>query len=361
MRKLCLFFVVMFCHASDVESDQLPSHLHLSCSIDSSISEVQLIPSEQHRRSLFDAVANNNVTMLRDLYNINVSRGMRDDNHMTLLMFAAKHNHPACVSFLLQFESKLRDHIGRTAMMFAASSGCDKCVSALLEREKCFFDKLGKTALTYAAEGGYSDVVRILAPHENRLCIISSFRHILHVNRDIYYDELLKSYGDVGDATHDVLQLSPTRLFGLCMRSKTALMHAAERGHADAARILCKYELGETCPAYFFRTALMMASKMGHAHCVQVLCDESLQALASPLRMVSRRSELGLQDYPYLRSALMYAASFGHFDVIRLLCKYEHDLADSSGLRVMDYAKKYDRVHGGNECESCVLQCLRAM
>lgn len=115
----------------------------------------------------------------------------------------------------------------------------------------------GDTGLIKAVRGNDIEMIRILAPHENR-----------SVNRD----------------------------------GRTALIIAAMHEYPEACSILAPYEKMVTLPDK--RTALMQAAATGSVSCVRALTDHFFQ-------------EIDAQGW----TALDYAVTRGHYDCVRILCE----------------------------------------
>lgn len=123
----------------------------------------------------------------------------------------------------------------------------------------------GDTALIKAVRGNDIEMVRILAPHENR-----------GVNRD----------------------------------GRTALIIAAMHEYPEACSILAPYEKMVTLPDK--RTALMQAAATGSVSCVRALADHFFQ-------------EIDSQGW----TALDYAVTRGHYDCVRILCETQKPTLDN--------------------------------
>lgn len=123
----------------------------------------------------------------------------------------------------------------------------------------------GDTGLIKAVRGNDIEMIRILAPHENR-----------SVNRD----------------------------------GRTALIIAAMHEYPEACAILAPYEKMVTLPDK--RTALMQAAATGSVSCVRALTEHFYQ-------------EIDSQGW----TALDYAVTRGHYDCVRILCETQKPTIDN--------------------------------
>lgn len=140
----------------------------------------------------------------------------------------------------------------------------------------------GDTGLIKAVRGNDIEMVRILAPHENR-----------GVNRD----------------------------------GRTALIIAAMHEYPEACSILAPYEKMVTLPDK--RTALMQAAATGSVSCVRALVDHFFQ-------------EVDAQGW----TALDYAVSRGHYDCVRILCETQKPTLENLDRCIaLSETSKKDKIH----------------
>ena len=143
------------------------------------------------------------------------------------------------------------------------------------------------TALMIAAACGRAEVVRLLAEHE---CDI-----------DKWYEEYERGY------------------------DYTALMYAAQNGHADCVGLLLKKEGGMKNKGGW--TALMSAAQNGHTECVKLLLEK----------------EAGMQNN-YGWTALMGAVENGHTDCVKLLLEREAGMQNNEGYTALMIAIQNNNV-----------------
>lgn len=166
----------------------------------------------------------------------------------------------------------MRDCKGRTALVHACDSGHTKIVHLLLESfaDVTIANRIGATALHFAAVGGCTDIVR-----------------------------LLLQYGARKNAVSPLI-------------TKTPLMMAAERGHAETARVLL--EAGahagriEGTPA----SPLHYAAKGGHLHVCELLLASGKTAVdvdarcstnSTPLHWASQKNRAAVIAFLVERGA----------------------------------------------------------
>ncbi|KAG1672195.1 hypothetical protein FOA52_002895 [Chlamydomonas sp. UWO 241] len=108
-------------------------------------------------------------------------------------------------------------------------------------------------------------------------------------------------------------------------RGKTALLHAAESGHAEAMRLLLEHPSAD--PAVMLivaskrgRSALGWAALGGHVDAMHVLLNHSCADPAAMMMLISK----------YGSTALTYASQEGRVDVMRVLL--DHSSADAAAM-----------------------------
>lgn len=106
----------------------------------------------------------------------------------------------------------------------------------------------------------------------------------------------------------------------------TALMYAAQNGHADCLKVLLPHEYGLQDNEGW--TSLMLATWNGHISCVTLLLGE-----------VGHQTGAPYDDTPVGCTALMVAAKYGYADIVQLLLPYEGGLRDQNGNLALWYAQ----------------------
>ena len=163
----------------------------------------------------------------------------RDTSGATALYHAAENERPATVTLLLSkgADLNLPGRSGLTPLAVAASKGNDRIVEQLLSRnaDPNVADVAGKTAMTHAAVRGFAEVVRRLLDagvdanrrYGNDLTALmwaAGYEDGVGVPAAASVVDLLLEAGAQLDAVDD--------------RGRTALMIAADLGHAEMADIL---------------------------------------------------------------------------------------------------------------------------
>eukprot|EP00701_Giardia_intestinalis_P004838 XP_001708662.1 Hypothetical protein GL50803_114590 [Giardia lamblia ATCC 50803] len=100
--------------------------------------------------------------------------GIRNNEHQTALMWAARNDHPECVRLLLKDEGGMQTTKGWTALINAAYSNAVECARLLKENEKelktissCHDHSPGTTVLSIAKKKDRKEIVGILP---NEIC-----------------------------------------------------------------------------------------------------------------------------------------------------------------------------------------------
>jgi ankyrin repeat protein len=107
----------------------------------------------------------------------------------------------------------------------------------------------------------------------------------------------------------------------------TALMHAAEQGHAAVVGILLKKNANPNLrESSYGMTALMVSAAEGHTEVVRLLLDSN--------------ADVNLKDNNLGATALLGAAEYGHTEIIKLLLQKGADVnaSDSRGFRALSTA-----------------------
>ena len=185
----------------------------------------------------------------------------RDIAGATALYLAAENERPATVALLLAkgADPNLAGRSGVTPLAAAAFKGNDRIVEQLLARaaDPNVVDSTGKAAITYAAARGFVDIVRRLidagvyakARYGNQLtALIWAAGHEDGVGAGSAESviDLLLGRGAELDAADD--------------RGRTALMTAAERGHAEVVEMLVGRGADRTARDKSGKTALDLAA-----------------------------------------------------------------------------------------------------
>ncbi|KAF5638968.1 ankyrin repeat [Fusarium tjaetaba] len=205
---------------------------------------------------------------------------LTDDDNRTPLSYAAEQGFETVIELLIengadkdsQGTSEVQ-HEGRTPLSFAAEKGHEAAVRTLINQKACIHlasNTLfggGWTPLSYSIRCGHTAVVRLL----------------LESGAKLEYDN----------------------------SGRTALSHAAEKGHKDIIILLLQKradpDLRMTCSEEFGRTALSFAAQKGHQDISQLLLDASTNDLDSS-------DQRGI-------SPLSYASYGGHENIVGLLLK----------------------------------------
>lgn len=99
----------------------------------------------------------------------------------------------------------------------------------------------------------------------------------------------------------------------------TALMHAAEQGYYDIAKLLVDKEAG--CVDSYGWTATMHAARNGHAEIVKILYKKEACHIS--------KSHM---------TAMLYAAVNGHGDIVQILYDSENEISTTFGWTDLMYA-----------------------
>ncbi|QQL44156.1 ankyrin repeat domain-containing protein [Sulfuriroseicoccus oceanibius] len=200
---------------------------------------------EYHR-----AAAAGDVAALQTFLDAGMAVDVTNVEGNTALLSAALAGNAGAVTFLIDHGAdgaSLVDNGGRNLLMMAAAIGEDDVVQVLLARDVCDpneRDEEGYHALGLATVAGHGEVVELLSRR---------------ASRDMLDDALLFSavLGDV--KTADLLLARGASVLARDARGRTALMHAARRGHLEMARLLMdnganryavELETGRTAGAY---------------------------------------------------------------------------------------------------------------
>ncbi len=185
----------------------------------------------------------------------------RDIAGATALYLAAENERPATVALLLQkgADPNLPGRSGVTPLAAAAFKGNDRIVEQLLSRsaDPNVVDATGKAAMTYAAARCFVEIVRRLLDagvdanlrYGNRLTALmwaAGHEDGVGASAAASVIDLLLGRGAAVDAADD--------------RGRTALMTAAERGHAEVVEMLVGRGADQTVRDKSGKTALDLAA-----------------------------------------------------------------------------------------------------
>ena len=258
----------------------------------------------------------------------------RDRSHMTALMWAAKGGHKPVVQVLLRNRPDINatDQDNMTALLWAAQDGTAAVVEALLKEKSVDVNATNKhnsTALIEAAKGGDVKVVELLLDRQMDVAV----------------------------------NVRDTKSGG------TALMYAAGNGDTDVVEALLEWKdidvnVGDITNIPVVKggdpeaqpihgtpgsTALICAAEGGHAEVVRILLDQKKE--------VNVNAKKGTSNY----TALMCAAEKGYVDVVKVLLDMRADIdvgvaTDDSGETAIDLAIRYGHLEVRDLFSSEVVQ-----
>lgn len=183
----------------------------------------------------------------------------RGPGQETALMVAAMHAHAHCVNILLRYSPEAQvaaiNQSGRWALLLAADKGHAKCVQALLVINP------GAPSVSNMEKSLHSWWLPRMAP-------LSVSKRYWSMNAECVRSLLFNPGTQV--TTADVM-------------GRTALMMAAQFGHAKCVQILLGYNPGQQVPATDMMggTALVRAAEDSHAECAQLLLAHGAELCAS--------------------------------------------------------------------------------
>jgi len=248
-----------------------------------------------------------------------------EDNPCSLLMWAARHNHLDCVSALIEEQVALnaQNPIGNTAVMFAAAYGHTQCVKLLIDQrvDLTVRNRYGNTALMLAINSEGSEDCQ------------AAF-HM--VQAETLQDELgctdfmwLARQGDL-DGLQKLIEVNATLLDVTDESGSTALFYAARCGHAPCITLLLVQGADINVRNHDGDTALSLAAKNGHAVCVKLLVDSGADLMV--------RNRAG-------NTPLMLSITNNHKNCISILFAVGAEtLQDESGYTDLMWSAKHGNV-----------------
>ncbi|TNJ27539.1 Ankyrin repeat protein 2 [Giardia muris] len=315
--------------------------------------------------------------------------GERNGIGETALMWTAANDHPNCIP-ILEEEVGLQADDGWTALMLATLSGHERCVRLLLSEAGKQTTKEwndfppGTTALMIAAHQNHSKIVDILLPYEQGLNDSEGHTAKWYANNNNPkgkdFTEVRKFLEIEGRNRIPPPSKGPLMFLAYAMTGNvegilrtldyvgyrdlngtTALMLAAEGGHAGCVRLL-EGEIGMQDDNGM--TALMKAAMKGHSNCVSVLeCESEMQNNDgwTALMLAAYRGhadcaqlllpEVGKQSikeqngFPSRTTALMIAVNQNHSEIVELLLPYEQEMKDNYGRTSLMYAAREGHIN----------------
>lgn len=253
----------------------------------------------------------------REKFYTNLSlAGEAMENGVTALMLAAEHNEPEFARLLIQCEAGLSRADGRRAIDIAISAQNYAIADMLIPYEGYSSEELvriggRKTELMEAAMR--NDIVRVYC-----------FRHVQGGLRDMSGCTALMYAAERGHADTIRILLDIEKKI-TNTQGATALMLAAMNNKVDAVNMLKGAEARMRNQEH--HTALMLAAKANHPMIVEALIELEGGMCVETAGLVGSRV-----------TALMYAAYYGYGMCVSLLAPREHSLVDKNGLTALDWA-----------------------
>ncbi|EFO63197.1 Protein 21.1 [Giardia lamblia P15] len=247
--------------------------------------------------------------------NLNLA-GEAMENGVTALMLAAEYNEPEFARFLIQCEAGLSRADGRRAIDIAISAQNYAIADMLIPYEGYSSEELvriggRRTELMEAAM--HNDIVRVYC-----------FRHVQGGLRDMSGCTALMYAAERGHADTVKILLDIEKKIANT-QGATALMLAAMNNKVDVVNILKGAEARMRNQEH--HTALMLATKANHPMIVEALIELEGGMCVEAAGLVGSRV-----------TALMYAAYCGYGMCVSLLAPREHSLVDKNGLTALDWA-----------------------
>lgn len=268
--------------------------------------------------------------------------GIQDNSGVTALMYAAFRGSVSCIQPLLSEAGQMTKEktrwpcempSGITALMLAVIAGKIEVVDLLKGKEMDVKDSTGKTALKYAEDKGQQDIVNMLrGESKSSTSCTQKGSDTRSVDSSKSSSSKRSTTTPTSDCQTNLIRAVITNdeaLFNACIASdnrkqdknrRSALMHAAERGHVKFVDRLKDIEGGMQIRkgSYCGYTALMSAAKNGHTECVKLLIDKEMKKTQSN----------GV-------SALMLAAANGHTECVKLLLPHEAGFYTTCGTALI--------------------------
>ena len=211
--------------------------------------------------ALHHAAISGEIEVARLLLGKGADINQRDLKGSTPLYLAAENNQPGMVDMLLErkADASIEGRTEVTPLAAAAYNGSDKIVAALLAHgvDAKAPDRTGKAAILYAANRGFQPVVEQLlkagvdvnAVYANHLTVLmwaAGFSDDVPEDEAVKLVTLLLDQGAKPDAQDD--------------RGYTALMAAAELGHAGVVKLLVARGAGKALKSKDGKTAADLAT-----------------------------------------------------------------------------------------------------
>ena len=192
--------------------------------------------SDQEQR-LFEAVANNNVSMVQDLVKNGVKINAQDVRGRTALLVAVEQHHVESAKLLLEAgaDVNIQDHKQDSPLLLAGAEGTVDIMKLMLKAKPDFtlYNRFGGTSLVPAAERGHVEMVKLLVNTK------VDIDHVNHLGWTALLEAIVLSNG--GPRHQEIVQVLVDAGANVNIGDKegiTPLMHARQNGFQEIVKIL---------------------------------------------------------------------------------------------------------------------------
>ncbi|KAH9123276.1 hypothetical protein AeMF1_005682 [Aphanomyces euteiches] len=281
---------------------------------------------EQGDTPLVHAASNGKANVVQVLLTHNASIDGHRPDRLSALLRAVQKGSVESVDLLLAHEADVESMFpdGKTPLIFAAAHGVGPMVSLLLKHNANpdAQDEAGNTALLLASANGHSKVVQILID-------VTANTNLSNFERKT---PLCAAASDGHTDVVKMLLSNPNTDVDACNEDGwTALLHAADRGHLDCAKILIDHHANVNATTTNGMSALMLATKRGYHEIARLLLQNS----------ASVESAVGGM------TPLMIAAFYGYLSIVQVLVDANADFhaKNSVGKTALELAIEHNHAN----------------
>jgi ankyrin repeat protein len=297
------------------------------------------------------AVARGDIDVLGTLVGLDMEKTLDTENGDTLLTWAARHNQPLAVAWLLARGADIERttaRSGASALYIAATLGHFRCAELLcvggagVERKP----PGREPPLIVACEGGYVKCARVLCNHGadgHRVIDRQTGTTVLLQAVTRGQTDIVRVLLDAG-AVVDAGAVDETE-----DQQQTPLFVACSMGYSGCVKLLCDADADVDCEnGEFFSTALHASCQHQHAECVSILIraramlnpEDDLRGY-TPLMLACLKGDAectrllieagAAKDIRSWDGATaLYASQMGHRPAVQMLCDAGADLSRGS-------------------------------